>query len=266
MIDWFKNLDPLWISLGPLIFFNVLALSTVLIFAAIHKKNPKIPALEDLDKRHHSKFLNRWFKEYWFWVTSPVEKIALKLGLTPNFFTTLGFLIGALAGLSYYFGRLGLAGWFVIIGGTCDMFDGRIARLTQKSSASGAFFDSVMDRYGEMVCFLGLAAYYRDSWVFWFVILGIIGSMMVSYTRARGESVGVLCQEGSMQRPERIVYLGVGSIFSPMLWKLFVLVLPALRQDFLLVAAIVMIGIMTNYTAIHRALWIYRELDKKKSH
>jgi len=97
------------------------------------------------------------------------------------------------------------------------------------------------------------------------VILGIIGSMMVSYARARGESVGVLCQEGAMQRPERIVYLGVGSIFSPVLWKFFSLFIPALRQDFLLVAAIVMIGIMTNLTALHRTLWIYRELDKKKA-
>ena len=176
----------------------------------------------------------------------------------------MGFLIGALAGVFYFYNHLGWAGWCVIIGGTCDMFDGRIARLTQKSSASGAFYDSVMDRYGEMLCLLGLAAHYRHTWVFWFVILGIVGSMMVSYARARGESVGVLCQEGAMQRPERIVYLGVGSIFSPVLWKFFSLFIPALRQDFLLVAAVVMIGIMTNYTAIHRTLWIYRELDKKK--
>ena len=264
MGTWFKNIDPFWWTLAPLILINLFALSTVLIFAAIRKKNPPIPALEELDKKHHSKFLNRWFKEYWYWVTSPVEKIALKFKLTPNFFTTLGFLIGALAGVFYFYNHLGWAGWCVIIGGTCDMFDGRIARLTQKSSASGAFYDSVMDRYGEMLCLLGLAAHYRHTWVFWFVILGIVGSMMVSYARARGESVGVLCQEGAMQRPERIVYLGVGSIFSPVLWKFFSLFIPALRQDFLLVAAVVMIGIMTNYTAIHRTLWIYRELDKKK--
>ncbi len=264
MFDQFSNVDPIWWTLGPLLFVNVLALSTVVVFAAIRKKNPPIPALDDLDKRHHSKFLNRWFKEYWFWVTSPVEKIALKLKLTPNFFTTLGFCIAAMAGVFYFFNHLGLAGWCVIIGGTCDMFDGRVARLTGKSSASGAFYDSFMDRFGEMATFVGLAAHYRESWVFWFVILGIIGSMMVSYARARGESVGVLCQEGSMQRPERIVYLGVGSIFSPVLWKIFSFFIPALRQDFLLVAAIVMIGIMTNFTAIHRARWIYRELDKKK--
>lgn len=264
MSTWFDNSDPRWWSLGPLIFINAFALCTVLVYAAIRKRNPPIPAIEELDKRHHSKFLNRWFKEYWFWVTSPVEKIALKFGLTPNFFTTLGFCIAALAGFFYFFDRLGLAGWCVIIGGTCDMFDGRIARLTKKSSASGAFYDSVMDRFGEMVTFIGLAAHYHNTWVFYFVVLSIIGSMMVSYARARGESVGVNCQEGTMQRPERIVYLGVGSIFSPVLWKIFSSFIPALRPDFLLVAAIVMIGIMTNFTAIHRTLWIYRELDKKK--
>lgn len=264
MLHWLENLDPRWWSLLPLVLINVLALCTVVIFAVIHKKNPPIPAMDDLDKRHHSKFLNRWFKEYWFWVTSPVEKIALKFHLTPNFFTTLGFVIAVAAGCFYFYGRMGWAGWCVIIGGTCDMFDGRVARLTNKSSASGAFYDSVMDRFGEMVTFIGLAALYRNTWVFWFVILGVVGSMMVSYARARGEAVGVLCQEGAMQRPERIVYLGVSSIFSPVLCELFSLFIPGLRLDFLLVTAIVMIGIMTNFTAIQRTLWIYRELDKKR--
>src|SRR5262245_52273244 len=145
-----SQMDPLWISLGPLLVINVFALLTVLVFAAIRKKNPVIPAQAELEKRHHSRFLSKWLKEYWYWTTAPIEKIALKLKLTPNFFTTLGFLLSAASGLAFYYGRLGIGGWLMIIGGTCDMFDGRIARATGKSSPAGAFYDSVMDRYGEI--------------------------------------------------------------------------------------------------------------------
>jgi phosphatidylglycerophosphate synthase len=262
MWNQLTQVDPIWISLGPLLFINAFALLTVVVFAFIRKRNPPIPGLEDLDKKHHSKFLSKWLKEYWFWVTAPVEKIALKLGLTPNFFTTLGFVLSVLSGLAFCYGRFGIGGWLMIIGGTCDMFDGRIARKTGRSSASGAFFDSMMDRYGELVCSLGLAAFYRNSWVFWFVLAGMIGSTMVSYNRARGQAVGVDCDGGMMQRPERIVYLGVGSIFSP---PLAYLIRPLwnVNLDFLLVMAILLIAIMTNLTAIYRGVWIYRKLDQK---
>lgn len=263
MWAWLGQLDPLWFSVGPLLFINVFALGTVVIFAIIRKKNPPIPALDELEKRHHSKFLNKWLKEYWFWVTSPIEKIALKLKLTPNFFTAMGFVLSALAGVAFYYGRLGIAGWLMIFGGSCDMFDGRVARLTGKSSPAGAFFDSVMDRYGEMAALFGIAVFYRDSWVFYFVLAAIIGSMMVSYNRARGQAVGLDCSGGLMQRPERIVYLGVGSIFSPVLASLlkpFV----ELPLEFLLTLAVILIAIMTNLTALYRLVWIYRRLEEKK--
>jgi CDP-diacylglycerol--glycerol-3-phosphate 3-phosphatidyltransferase len=260
MLDAINQFNPLWFSLGPLLFINVFGLFTVLVFAFIRKKNPPIPALDELEGRHHSRFLNKWLKEYWFWVTAPIEKIALKLGLTPNFFTTFGFVLSCLAGYAFYYGRMGVAGWCVIFAGTCDMFDGRIARITQKSSASGAFYDSVMDRFGELASLVGLAAFYRESWIFWFVIAAIIGSMMVSYTRARGQAVGIDCQGGVMQRPERIVYLGVGSIFSPIFGYLFSSYLPP-HHEYLVIMAVILIAIMTSLTAIYRTIWIYRRLD-----
>ncbi|MFO1520388.1 MAG: CDP-alcohol phosphatidyltransferase family protein [bacterium] len=262
MFHWLNSIDPIWISLGPLLVFNVFMLGTVIAFRRVRRKQASQEAEKYLDKRHHSKFLNKWMKEYWYWITSPVEKIALKMGLTPNFFTTMGFVLSVLSGAAFFFGRFGIAGWLMIIGGSCDMFDGRIARATGKSTRSGAFYDSVMDRYGELVCFVGLAGFYHDSWVFWFVMAGIIGSTMVSYNRARGQSVGIDCDGGSMQRPERIVYLGVGSIFSPVfayLLKPYI----SLSLDFMLIMAIVLIGIMTNVTAIYRLVWIYRKLDEK---
>jgi phosphatidylglycerophosphate synthase len=197
MLNWLSQLDPIWFSLGPLLVINVFMLGTVLYFRRVHREHPQEDAEKYLDKRHHSKFLNKWMKEYWYWITSPIEKIALKLRLTPNFFTTVGFLLSLASAFAFYKGRLGIAGWLMIIGGSCDMFDGRIARITGTGSRSGAFYDSVMDRYWELVVFVGLAALYRTSWVFWFVMAGISGATMVSYNRARGQAVGVDCDGGA---------------------------------------------------------------------
>lgn len=254
------NFQEIWKNLLPLIIINVFALSSIPLYIWSRNKSSKSEVAEELNKRHHSKLLNRWFKEYWYWVTSPVEKIALKLKLTPNFFTSLGFIICVGAGLAYFCGSIALAGWCVIIGGTCDMFDGRIARLTNHSSKAGAFYDSVMDRYGEVVTLVGLACYYRHHWFFYFILAALVGSVLVSYARARGESVGVTFQGGSMQRPERIVYLGVSSIFSPLFALAFGWIHPALNSNFLLYIAVIMIAIMTNWTAAYRTLWIYKKL------
>ena len=232
---------------------------TVLIFAIVHRKNESLYKVAEYEKRYHSKFLGKWFKEYWYWVTTPIEKVALALGLTPDFFTSFGFFLSCLAGYAFYEGRIGIAGWLVIFSGTCDMFDGRIARLTGKTSRAGAFYDSVMDRFGELATFIGLAGFYRNSWIFWFVLAGIVGSMMVSYTKARGEAMGVDCKVGSMQRPERIVYLGVGSIFSPIL-RYLAAPYVEVSHEYLLIIAILVIAIMTNLTAIYRMIWIMNKL------
>lgn len=261
MLHSLNQINSLWFSLGPLLFVNVFGLLTVVIFAFVYKKNASLYKVEEFEKRHDSKFLGRWFKEYWYWVTTPIEKISLLLGLTPDFFTTFGFFLSCLAGYAFYEGSIGIAGWLVILSGTCDMFDGRIARLTGKVSRAGAFYDSVMDRFGELATFIGLAGFYRNSWLFWFVLAGIVGSMMVSYTRARGEAMGVDCKVGTMQRPERIVYLGVGSIFSPILGY-FIGSRFEINPEYLLIIAILLIAIMTNFTAIYRMIWIMNKLRK----
>lgn len=266
MQTWNEQTRTIWVTLAPLVLINLIALSTVPIFAYFRKKNPSATdSIGEVKKRHHSKFLSLWFKEYWYWITSPIEKLALAVGLTPNFFTTLGFFISALAGYFFYRGYWGMAGWTLIIGGSCDLMDGRVARATGHTSVSGAFYDSVMDRYGELVCFAGLAGYYRNHFMFWVVLAAITGSMMVSYTRARGQAAGVDCDKGPMQRPERIVYLAVGSIFSPMMAYLLS---PwgSLPSEFLTMLALILIAVMTNLTALYRLLWVYKRLPAAKVH
>ena len=130
-------------------------------------------------------------------------------------------------------------------------------------SASGAFFDSVMDRFSEGVVFLGLASLYSDSWVLYPIVIGLIGSMMVSYTRARGEAIGISCTHGMMQRPERIVYLGVGSIFSP-IFAYFISYIFPLRYDFMTIGALLIIATLTVVSSVRRMLYILRKATERE--
>jgi hypothetical protein len=128
-------------------------------------------------RRHTSKFLSAHFKEWWVFTTDPIAKLFVRLGVRPSTLTFLGFLFSVAAGVLFVKGLFGYAGWAMIFGATFDIFDGRVARLTNQESRSGAFYDSVMDRFGEGICFLGLAFYFRSSWILFFVIAGLIGGM-----------------------------------------------------------------------------------------
>ena len=255
------GLNPkVWITLGPILVINIglfLSLMFYTLTARFRKRE-----IHEAAKRHTSKFLSAHLKEWWVFTTDPIAKVFVRFGVRPSTLTCFGFLFSVAAGLLFAKGLFGYAGWTMIFGATFDIFDGRVARLTNQESRSGAFYDSVMDRFGEGICFLGLAFYFRSSWILFFVIAGLIGSMLVSYTRARGESVGVICKGGSMQRPERIVYLGVSSVFDPIsstiLSNWFALPLPIL-----VIGAIMIIAVMTNATAIHRMIYIMNELDTK---
>ena len=251
------SIDPVWLSLAPLLAFNVAIMVAFFFFTITYVGRVKN---EDVDLKEHSRFLSRHFKEFWYWMTSPVEKLLIKFHVAPNLLTLGGFLISCISSYLFHKGMVGAGGWIMIFGATFDMFDGRIARLTGQASKSGAFFDSVMDRFGEAVVFLGLASYYRSTWVLPYVVLALVGSLMVSYTRARGEGVGVDVKTGVMQRPERIVYLGVGSIFSPIV-SYFLSPFLKVPFDFLTVGAILLIAVMTNFTAFYRIRYIIRHLN-----
>src|SRR3954468_4678409 len=158
-------------------------------------------------------------------VIDPLVKGLIKIGLTPNAVTMIGlmlnigvavvFIVGAEKGNRGDLRYIGWAGALVLFAGIFDMLDGQVARLGNMSSVFGALFDSVLDRYSEMVMFLGICYYlvahhYFLSSIFAFIAL--IGSMMVSYVRARAEGLGVDIKGGLMQRPERVVTIGVFAI------------------------------------------------------
>ncbi len=148
-------------------------------------------------------------------ILNKIAMLFVGLGFTPNGLTFVGLLItGVSAGL-VAIGQLAAGGAVLLFAGAFDMFDGAVARLTGKESNFGALLDSVIDRVSEAVVLLGLLVYVLDkesSVGAILVYLSLAGSIIVSYVRARAEGLGIECKVGLLQRPERVVMLGVGLI------------------------------------------------------
>ena len=158
-------------------------------------------------------------------IINPFVKSLIRIGLTPNAVTTIGLLLNIGVAVIFIFGAeksnrgdLSFIGWggaLVLVAGLFDMLDGQVARIGNMSSTFGALYDSVLDRYSELIMFLGICYYLVSHHYFLsslFAFIALMGSMMVSYTRARAEGLGVECKGGLMQRPERVVTIGIVGI------------------------------------------------------
>jgi soluble lytic murein transglycosylase len=161
--------------------------------------------------------------------SDPVGRALFRLRLRPNHLTMCGLLVSACAGAAFVFGHVRLAGVLLILAGLFDLFDGSLARASGQATTFGAFLDSVIDRYSDIVVMLGIVVLYarmphaRGALL---AMAGLAGSVMVSYTKARAESIGVSCNVGVMERPERLICLIAGALLGlmePALWVLAVL-------------------------------------------
>jgi CDP-diacylglycerol---glycerol-3-phosphate 3-phosphatidyltransferase len=198
-------------------------------------------------------FLVHWF----LWLIGPFERAALALGWRPIVFNFIGLAFGAATGLFFALGRFPWAAWGLAAGGLCDILDGRVARATRTTSKSGAFIDSSLDRFVEVFAFLGLVLYFRDRPAGVFAAAAAMaGSLLVSYTRARGESLGVLCKEGLMQRAERLASLFLASVFDAPCARLL-----ERPPGTLVLWTCALIAFGTILTAAHRTWWIAARLD-----
>ena len=159
----------------------------------------------------HNQILGPFLARYLVWLIGPIERLLVGR-VSPNLITAVSLVMCAWSGVEAGLGALGAAAWIYALAGILDVLDGRIARLTQQQKKSGALFDSVSDRWGELFVFGGYAWYLRDTpWLL--AVLGALGSsMMVSYTRARAEGLGLELSGGMMQRAERILLVTSGSL------------------------------------------------------
>ncbi len=198
-------------------------------------------------------FLRSWF--YWF--IGPLVRPSLALKISPTFFNLLGVAFGIGAGFAFATAHITLGGWGVLLGGAADVFDGRIARIRGLANQRGAFLDSMLDRFAEVGAFVGLAVLFRESALeLTLAVTALGGSLLVSYARARGESVGVLCKLGVMQRAERVLLIGFAALLDPVatLWT-------GSGSGTLLVGALGLVAVGTLLTAVFRTVWVAQRLS-----
>jgi CDP-diacylglycerol--glycerol-3-phosphate 3-phosphatidyltransferase len=184
----------------------------------------------------------------------PVINWMVRARVHPNTLSTLGFLITCSSGFFFHTHQVRTAGALILLGGIFDMFDGTVARRTGLASPFGAFYDSTLDRLSEIIVYVGLLSLYNDYRadanevvMIYVVLAAMAGSLMISYTRARAEALGIDCTVGLMQRAERVILIGAaallfgeqgnGAVLRVVLWVL---------------------AISTNLTVLQRILWVYR--------
>jgi len=147
-------------------------------------------------------------------------------GINPNLLTFLGLLVTFGAAANFAVGNFRTGAMILFLAGFLDMLDGQVARRQNRVTAFGAFYDSTLDRYADMALYMGLLVYYSVSGRTPYVVLSAVataGSVMVSYARARAESLIPLCKVGFMERPERLVLLIIGGLFNRMAQVLWVI-------------------------------------------
>jgi CDP-diacylglycerol--glycerol-3-phosphate 3-phosphatidyltransferase len=179
----------------------------------------------------------------------PIARLLAKTPVTPNALTWTGFFITALAAVLIATEHLFAAGIVVVVAGLFDMLDGALARLTGKVTRFGAVLDSTLDRLCESMLLLTLAYIFaQNGQAIWSLIAGIalVGSLMVSYIRARIEGLGVECKAGFFTRPERVIIMALGLLLSSINYVLFI--------------AVGLLAVLSFFTVIERLTYARRHL------
>lgn len=197
---------------------------------------------------------------------TPIIKGMIKMGITPNMVTTIGFVGNVVAAFLFIhasqltptsmgFSWIGWGGVILLFSGLFDMMDGRLARLGNMSTTFGAFWDSTLDRYSELFSLFGITLYLMTASGIWagvITFLALVGSIMVSYVRARAEGLGIECKVGLMQRPERVVVTALAAIITGMTSNLW-----------WLIGGMTLIAVLANITAFWRVAHCYKQLKDR---
>jgi phosphatidylglycerophosphate synthase len=180
--------------------------------------------------------------------TTPTARILSKTGVTPNTLTVMGFLVSVAAGVLVATEYFLAAGLVVLFAGAFDLLDGPLARTTGKTTKFGGFLDSTLDRLSEAAVLAGILAYYAFNEGTWESLLAFgcfVGSVMVSYLRARAESLGVKCEVGIFTRAERVVVMSIGLMFGQ-------------RYDLAIPVMLGIITVLAFFTVAQRLIHVQR--------
>ena len=176
-----------------------------------------------------------------------IVRLLTLLRVNPNVLTFTGVVISFWAAWNFGHGRLFRGALIVILAGLFDMLDGEVARVSRSETRFGAFYDSVIDRYSDIILLQGLMVWYaRQQRLEYVVLVGVVfmGAVMTSYARARAECLIPSCKVGFMERPERVVLLIIGGLANRMEAVLWIL------------------AVLGNWTVINRIYFTWKQLPK----
>jgi CDP-diacylglycerol--glycerol-3-phosphate 3-phosphatidyltransferase len=184
----------------------------------------------------------------------PIVDWMVEKRIHPNTLSTIGFALTSTSGFFFHQHHVRTAGALILLGGIFDLFDGTVARRTGLASPFGAFYDSTLDRLSEIVVYFGLLSLYNDYrlqlgdvQMIYVVMLAMAGSLMISYTRARAEALGIDASVGLMQRAERVMLIGLAALFFG-----------EGGDGIVLKVVLWVLAILTNITVLQRIWWVYR--------
>ena len=216
---------------------------------------------EEMDQRGAGGLTTASIRHFFAWIMRPLWQSLARARFPADVITKLSLVVAIGAALGVATGRFALGGWLFLGSGLLDYLDGRVARATQTASQPGAALDSVFDRYVESAFLCGLSWYYRHDWVLVASLLALTGSLLVPYVRARGEALNVkVADVGFMQRPERVVVLGLGTALSPAV-EVLVLAPASHPQYALTIAALVLLAVSSHVSAVQRMLRLLCALE-----
>jgi CDP-diacylglycerol--glycerol-3-phosphate 3-phosphatidyltransferase len=200
-----------------------------------------------------------------YWLFTPVVGLLRRFKITANVVTAVSLPVSTLAALAFGSGRFALGGWLLLLAWSLDAWDGMLARQTGKASPCGEFLDAAADRYNDLVVMIGILYYYAGDLVPSLIVgAALIGTTLVSYTRAKGEALGVDPNLGWMQRQERGLYLGAAAILAPVYPGLVPEGATHPRFD-LMIVALGLVAVGANVTAVMRARYVLRRLRVEDS-
>ena len=183
------------------------------------------------------------------YITEPLVRLLAKTPITPSALTWIGFVLAVVAAALVVIGQLLAAGIVMLVGGLFDMLDGALARYKKQTSRFGAFLDSTLDRLSEVVVLLGILVLEAEEQSLIGVLLvglALIGSLLVSYIRARAEALGLDCQVGLFTRPERVIVLALGLLLG--------------HIDYALIVALAIIVFFSFFTVGQRLFYVWRAI------
>lgn len=197
---------------------------------------------------------NKFVKGY-YKAIEPLGNWLAKAGIQPNTITWTGLIFTFVVFYYFIYGSFLWGGVFLVIAGTCDVLDGYVARKNSKINKFGAFFDSTIDRYSDILVFLGMAIYFDQTYINILIIMAVAGALLTSYTRARAEALGIECKVGLMQRPQRVTYIAVAAILDGLIGRIFII------DHLPIIFVIGFVAIFSNITVLQRVMHVKKELQ-----